>query len=332
MVVSVPSWVSVHWLRDHLDDPGVAIADCRFALADPALGASQYAAAHIPGAIHFDLNRDLSAPVEKHGGRHPLPDPQALAQRLAAAGISTETPTTLATWVVVYDDSRLGVASRLWWLLRWLGHERVSILDGGWAAWNAAGYPTTTETTWPQPGVFCATPRMEWVAGLEEVRSPLPASLLIDSREGARYRGEQEPIDPVAGHIPGAVNYPWQGVTDEQGYVRSPAEQRQRWADLAADLEQTDRNDAERRAIVYCGSGVTACVNLFSMHLAGFSPARIYAGSWSDWCSYPELPIATGADPGRLDGVAPVSHKAIDTAADIAQDIPTAPDGSSNPD
>lgn len=265
--------VSAEWLAKHLEDAGVAIVDCRFSLADPELGQNQYGASHIPGAFYLDLNRDLSSPVERHGGRHPLPDPAKLAEKLGAIGVNSG-----ETLVVAYDDSRFAFASRLWWLLRYLGHEKVALLDGGFGGWQAAGYPVTDEVSVAKPGKFVAQPHPEKVVDIEYVRSrkDVPGVVLVDSREGDRYRGEREPIDPIAGHIPGALNYPWQEVTDEKAKARSPEEQRQRWA----NVEQAEE------IMVYCGSGVTACVNLLSLEMAGISNAKLYSGSWSDWCSY----------------------------------------------
>ncbi len=269
--------VSVSWLYEHLDDPHVAIADCRFSLMQPDSGEQQYQDGHIPGAYYLDLNRDLSSPVKKHGGRHPLPNPDNLAQTLRQMGVNSVSPDG-ATLVVAYDDSRFAFASRLWWLLRYLGHTNVAVLDGGWTAWKAAGYPVTTEIPATKAGNFTPQPHPEQVVTIEQVkaRKDLPTVVLVDSREDDRYRGEREPIDPIAGHIPGAVNYPWQEVTTDQGLARSLEAQQQRWQALA---------DADE-IIVYCGSGVTACVNLLSLELAGISTAKLYAGSWSDWCSY----------------------------------------------
>jgi thiosulfate/3-mercaptopyruvate sulfurtransferase len=292
--------VSAQWLREHLDVteavpfpqqnskdslplrddaiatkefPQVVIVDCRFALADPELGYRQYQMSHIPGAHYLDLNKDLSRPVERHGGRHPLPDASELAKKLAAIGVNFQ-----ETLVVAYDDSRLAFAARLWWLLRYLGHDKVALLDGGWAAWQAAGYPVTDALPTPVPGTFVPQLRQEWVVNIDAVkaRKDLPEVVLVDSRESDRYLGKHEPIDPIAGHIPGAINYPWQDVTDAQGYLHSLAEQKQRWLDVEQKAE----------VLVYCGSGVTACVNLFSLELAGIHTGKLYAGSWSDWCSY----------------------------------------------
>lgn len=269
-----PLHVSVDWLHQHLNDPQVAIVDCRFSLMQPEQGQQQYQTSHIPGAFYLDLNRDLSSPVQQHGGRHPLPDFAELVAKLEAIGISSQPPTL----VVVYDDARLAFAARLWWLLWYLGHDRVAVLNGGFAAWQAAGYPVTAEVSIATPGKFIPKQDSTMVVDIAMVRArkDLPGVVLVDSREGERYRGEREPIDPISGHIPGAVNYPWQTVTDDRGFLRPISEQQQRWTNL----------QSAREIVVYCGSGVTACVNLLSLELAGISHAQLYAGSWSDWCSY----------------------------------------------
>lgn len=265
--------VSAEWLADRLDESEVAIADCCFTLADPNLGRQQYERGHIRGAYYLDLDRDLSAPARRHGGRHPLPDLQKLGATLAAIGIDFG-----KTMVVAYDDSSTAFAARLWWLLRYCGHDRVAVLDGGWSGWQAGGYPTSTEIPSPQSGNFIPQVRSDWIVGIEGVRQRqnLPEVALIDSRSPDRYRGEREPIDPIAGCIPGAVNFPWQDVCDPQGYLHSSSEQQQRWQALQGKQE----------LILYCGSGVTACTNLLSLAIAGVETAKLYPGGWSDWCSY----------------------------------------------
>lgn len=267
------SVVSPQWLAEHLNDPQVVIVDCRFSLNEPALGQQQYNTNHIPGAFYLDLNQDLASEVKKHGGRHPLPDALELANKLAAIGMTSQ-----ETFVVIYDDSRFAFASRLWWLLRYLGHEKVALLDGGYSGWVAAGYAVTPEVPVAKAASFIPQIQTEKVVDIEYVKNhkDLAGVVLVDSREAERYRGEREPIDPIAGSIPGAVNYPWQQVTDTQGKVKSEAEQKSRWTDI---------NGADE-IIVYCGSGVTACVNLLSLELAGITGAKLYVGSWSDWCSY----------------------------------------------
>ena len=265
--------VSANWLHEHLHDPQVVVVDCRFSLMDIELGHKQYQENHIESAYYLDLNFDLSSPVQKHGGRHPLPNVAKLAEKLSQIGINSG-----ETMVVAYDDSRFGFAARLWWLLHYMGHEQVVVLDGGFAGWKAQNYETSSAVPSVRDGKFVPNIQTNLVVDIETVKSrkDLPEVVLIDSREGDRYRGEREPIDPIAGHIEGAVNYLWMEVTDEQGFVI--ANQGDRWQEV--------KNAQE--AIVYCGSGVTACVNLLSLKLAGIETGRLYAGSWSDWCSYLE--------------------------------------------
>jgi thiosulfate/3-mercaptopyruvate sulfurtransferase len=269
--------VPVAWLHDNLNNPRLVVIDCRFALADPQQGRQQYEVGHIPGAYFLDLNQDLSGSVHRHGGRHPLPDPIELARKSSGFGINSGNEQE-PSWVVVYDDSRFAFAARLWWLLRYMGHEQVAVLDGGLSAWQQAGYALTAVIPPSRSGQFVPRLQADRVVDIETVkqRKDLSSVVLIDSREGDRYRGEREPLDPIAGHIPGAINYPWQDVTDAQGYMRSTLEQQQRWANLPQHEER----------IVYCGSGVTACVNLLSLEMASIFHSQLYVGSWSDWCSY----------------------------------------------
>ncbi len=247
------------------------IFDCRFSLADAAQGRAEYLAGHIPGAHYLDLNADLSGPVGEHGGRHPLPRPEAFAATLAGFGVGPTTP------VIAYDDSRLAFAARLWWLMRSLGYQPPHLLDGGYRGFLAAGGRPETGVPDPLPGPVPAVGGFSGCCDIEGLRvAQSRGALLVDSREERRYQGLEEPIDPVAGHIPGAVNRPWQGVTSPEGRVLDGAGQRGHWGDvLAAD-----------ELVVYCGSGVTACVNLFSLALLGRDDPLLYAGSWSDWCSY----------------------------------------------
>ncbi|HEY9628402.1 MAG TPA: sulfurtransferase [Coleofasciculaceae cyanobacterium] len=267
--------VSASWLHQNLQASNGVIIDCRFSLSDPNLGRQQYEISHIPGAHYFDLNQDLSGAVGSQGGRHPLPDLTQLAAKLASVGISSEADRS--SWVVVYDDSRFAYAARFWWLLRYMGFDRVAVLDGGWGSWLVADYPVTNKIPVAQPQTFIPQIQSDWVVDIEAVKSrkDVPGVALVDSREAERYRGEREPIDPIAGHIPGAVNYPWQEVTDAQGYLHPLAQQQQRWSALRPTAE----------ILVYCGSGVTACVNLLSLAIAGIPTGKLYAGSWSDWCS-----------------------------------------------
>ncbi|HIK43540.1 MAG TPA: sulfurtransferase [Leptolyngbyaceae cyanobacterium M65_K2018_010] len=286
----LPNVVTPAWLAAHLNQPNLVIVDCRFSLAEADLGRQQYQAGHIPGAWYLDLNRDLSSPVGRHGGRHPLPDWPTFRQVLETMGVSSQTPLG-PTPVVAYDDSRFAFASRLWWLLKYLGHGAVAVLDGGWSAWHQGGYPVSLELPRVETGHFVPQPQPNWIVDIDTLRrrKDEPGVRLIDSRSPERYRGEVEPIDPVAGSIPGAVNYFWQAdVRDESdregmriviGAWKSPAEQRDRFDPLCKD---GSRNEV----IVYCGSGVTACVNLLSQAVAGKPMGKLYVGGWSDWCSY----------------------------------------------
>ncbi|AKG24593.1 sulfurtransferase [Calothrix sp. 336/3] len=265
--------ISGVWLKEHLDNPDVVVVDCRFSLAETQLGKQQYLTNHIPGAYYLDLNLDLSSPITMHGGRHPLPDVNVLTQKFSQMGIDSS-----KTLVVAYDDSRLAFAARLWWLLRYLGHEKVGVLDGGLSGWLKEGYPVDDRIPPARPGNFIPMVQSQMVVGRDDVvsRKDLTDVVLIDSRESDRYQGIREPIDKIAGHIPGAINYPWQGVTDTEGYLLDNIHQAERWQDVVSAEE----------IIVYCGSGVTACVNLLSLDLAGIFTGKLYAGSWSDWISY----------------------------------------------
>ncbi len=265
--------VSPYWLAENLHSPQLVIIDCRFQLLEPEWGYNQYQNSHILGSYFLDLNRDLSSPVKEHGGRHPLPDLDSLAEKLAAMGIIRD-----RTWVVVYDDARFAFAARLWWLLNYMGHASVAILNGGWNAWQKLEYPIIAATPPVKNGVFVPQPQNDWVVDRQTVidRKDLDSIVLLDSRENIRYIGEREPIDPVAGHIPSATNSPWQEVTDSEGFLNDRAVHKQLWHDC---------REAEE-IIVYCGSGVTACVNILSLKLAGIENVKLYSGGWSDWCSY----------------------------------------------
>ncbi|TXH69344.1 MAG: sulfurtransferase [Thiothrix sp.] len=257
------------------------IFDCRFNLADPSAGERAYQAGHIPGAFYLHLDNDLSSPIQANTGRHPLPDPENLANKLAAYGLNRNTQ------VFVYDDNSGAFAGRAWWLLRYLGHEAVAVLDGGLTAWLAEG--EILEQTLPskpeQRGDFKAQTQDTYVLTTESL-SQAHAYQLIDARSPERFRGELEPIDPIAGHIPGAINRP---LTDnlQDGQFKAPEILRQEWeAKLAGKVPN--------EIVHMCGSGVSACHNLLAMELAGLSGSRLYVGSWSEWIRDPKRPIATG--------------------------------------
>lgn len=268
--------VSTDWVLGHVLDPGVVLVDCRFTLGQPDAGRERYQAAHIPGAVHFDLERDLSGPEAEHGGRHPLPDPGQFAARLGQVGIEA------GTAVVAYDETG-EFAARLWWLLRYLGHDQVAILDGGFPAWQAAGLPITAAPALTTPREFIPRPRPELLATMEEVRDRSPGTVVVDARAAERFAGQPHPLDAKAGHIPGAINRFWKESLHADGTWKTAAEQAERLGDLkdAPDL------------ILHCGSGVTACPNLVALAQLGVSGARLYVGSWSDWCTYPDNPIET---------------------------------------
>lgn len=273
--------VDVHWLNDHLDDPQVVVIDCRFALNDPHQGHREYLEGHIPGAMFLDLDQDLSGPVQHHGGRHPLPNLDDFMQILKGLGIASEP----ATQVVAYDSTKGAFASRMWWLLQFIGHGAIAVLDGGFQAWVAANYPLETEQ--PQPiarGPLRPHLRRDWVVSREEIletqKDPNKEVLLVDARSPERFRGEYEPIDPVAGAIPGSVNVFWQHNLDENGFFRTSEELNALWHQLPPTQEQ----------IFYCGSGVTACMNLLAQAVMNKPLPKLYVGGWSDWCSYESSP------------------------------------------
>lgn len=262
-----PSLISASELQTQLGKSTV-ILDCRFNLMDKVQGLNLYRQGHIPGAYYADLERDLSSSVQTHGGRHPLPDLEHLQEKWRSFGINQHST------VIVYDDSRMAYASRAWWLLKYMGHADVRILNGGFNAWVKNKGAIDRREPAPRQGNFKMDIQPHFTIDRNDIQKDKSITL-IDSREARRYQGLEEPIDPVAGHIPGAVNFCWQDVTDEQGLVKSIEWQQSQWS----ALNSTDKLG------VYCGSGVTACVNIFSLHLCGID-AKLYPGSWSDWCSY----------------------------------------------
>ncbi len=275
-------------LAGFLDDPRWVVVDCRFTLTDTEAGRRAYAAGHLPGARYAHLDRDLSAPVAPGTGRHPLPDPAVLAQALGGWGIGA------GTQVVVYDDSFGAMAARLWWLLRWLGHDAVALLDGGLPKWRREGRPGTGTGPTPRRAVFETRRDDRSWGGSEFVRDAVARgeSLLMDARSEERFCGDIEPLDPVAGHVPGAVNLPFEDNLDLGGEFLTPEELRSLYLGFLDDLPPD-------RVIQMCGSGVTACHNLLAMEHAGLQGARLYAGSWSEWITDPQRPVARGAGSGR---------------------------------
>lgn len=275
--------LSMDWLAKHYEDRDVVVVDCRFALGKPQSGQEDYAKDHIPGAYYLDLERDLSGPIQEHGGRHPLPDLGALSLKLGELGIDG------SKTVVAYDDQGGAMASRLWWLLRFLSHQRVYVLDGGYSQWKSAGYPVTDAATpAAAPALFSPKVQRQMLISIQELKEKLGAEevALIDSREPKRYLGLEEPIDKVAGHIPSARNYFWKDVLDGSGHWKQADALQERFGDVHPQDE----------VIVYCGSGVTACPNVLALSEAGYTKVRLYAGSWSDWISYEENPIVVGEE------------------------------------
>jgi thiosulfate/3-mercaptopyruvate sulfurtransferase len=273
-------------LASQVPAAGCVVLDCRFELSAPNRGFATYLGGHIPGARYAHLDKDLAGPVTLDSGRHPLPTPEQFAACLGSWGVTPE------TFVVAYDDSGGAIAARLWWMLRWFGHRKAAILNGGVGAWTVAGQPLETaipvwgETAYPTPGV-----KHDWVATTGEVETRISHSqgvLLLDARAAARFRGEVEPIDAVAGHVPGAANLPFGQFLGADGRFL-PREQIA--AVFAAKLPaETDFTNA----IAMCGSGVTACHLLLAMEIAGIGTGRLYVGSWSEWIRDPARPTAIG--------------------------------------
>jgi thiosulfate/3-mercaptopyruvate sulfurtransferase len=277
-------------LAAHLEDPDWAIIDCRFDLARPDWGAQAFAAGHIPHALYAHLEHDLSAPRAPRSGRHPLPQVELLAATFARFGIDERVQ------VIAYDQGAGAFAARLWWLLRWLGHPQVAVLNGGLAAWERAGLPLSSTIEARAPRQFRAGPDAHRVVSGSEVAALVSSGtlaragqLLIDARSADRFAGENETIDPVAGHIPGARNHPYAGNLDASGRFLDAARLRQAW-------EATLRGASARQLIAMCGSGVTACHNLLALEVAGLRGARLFAGSWSEWITDPDHPVARGPE------------------------------------
>ena len=275
--------ISTGQLAARLTDPTFVIVDCRFKLGDEGWGKREYLAGHVPDAVYAHLDHDLSGPKTGRSGRHPLPDPQALTETLGRLGIAH------GTQVVAYDQDSGMFASRLWWLLRWLGHDAVAVLDGGIARWISETRPVSAGDEHGDPRTFRGTLGGDSVACAQDIAARLgqPGWRLLDARAPERYRGEVEPLDKVAGHIPGAANHYFQLNLDEHGTFRSPEE-------LRAHLSAAVGDVPPEQVVVYCGSGVTACHNLLALEHAGLHGAKLYPGSWSEWSSDPARPVEKG--------------------------------------
>ena len=279
--------IGVDLLAESLGSADWIVVDCRFTLTDPPAGRAAYERGHVPGARYAHLDDDLARPPSAAEGRHPLPDPRTFAATLGGFGITRD------AMVVAYDESSGAIAARLWWLLGWLGHERRAVLDGGFAAWQQAGQAIETRSPAITPRRY-ELPRLPGVQGVvataELAARQAAGDLLVDARAAPRYRGEQEPIDPKAGHVPGARNRPFSSNVTAAGKFRPAPE-------LRAELLELLDGRAPERLIAMCGSGVTACHLLLAMEHAGLRGAALYAGSWSEWIRNPERPIETGAEP-----------------------------------
>jgi thiosulfate/3-mercaptopyruvate sulfurtransferase len=272
-------------LAAHLSDPTWRIVDCRFDLGDPAAGAASFAREHIPGAVYAHLDRDLSGPRTPWSGRHPLPDPQALASTLGQLGVDADTQ------VIAYDESTGAYAARLWWLLRWLGHARVAVLDGGLAAWRAEHRPLSATAAAVAPRSFQGRPDPDSHLSADDVAALLArhACVLVDARATERFEGRIEPLDTKAGHVPGARSHPFsRNLAADGRFLGAPA-LRERFSALLGSAPPS-------ALISMCGSGVTACHTLLALEIAGLEGARLYPGSWSEWSRDPGRPVATGPD------------------------------------
>lgn len=275
--------VSVEQLREHLNDPRWCVVDVRHDLFDADAGIRAYREGHIPGAVFANIDTHLSGKKTGLNGRHPLPSRDDLIEAFRVWGINNDTQ------IVAYDAQGGQFASRLWWLARWLGHQSVALLDGGWSKWSSETRLTSREVPVRPRGNFTAGDSMMPLVSVQQVLQQLEASdrILLDARTPERYRGEQEPIDPVAGHIPGARNRPWQQNLNADQTFKSPSE-------LRAEFNTLLGEQAPSQVAHQCGSGVTACHNVFAMELAGLPGSALYGGSWSEWIADPARPVATG--------------------------------------
>jgi thiosulfate/3-mercaptopyruvate sulfurtransferase len=275
--------ISSEALEGRLGDPAIVIVDCRFKLDDEMWGSREYARSHIPAAVYAHLDRDLSGTRTGANGRHPLPEPETLARTFAKWGI------TDGVQVITYDQDTSMFASRLWWLLRWLGHDTVAVLDGGFAKWIGEGRHTSNVREVPAPRIFKGSLRTEMTLDADDVIARIGDDRwqLVDARAPERYRGDIEPLDSRAGHIPTAANHHFQRNLSEAGTFRPPEE-------LRSGFRDSIGSESPDTVICYCGSGVTACHNLLALEHAGLHGAKLYGGSWSEWSSDPRRPVETG--------------------------------------
>jgi thiosulfate/3-mercaptopyruvate sulfurtransferase len=274
--------VTAEELASHLDDPKWVVFDTRHELSDPGTGPRLYAAGHVPGAYFLHVDDDLSGPRTGKNGRHPLPNLDTFAAKINRAGVTPETQ------VVVYDDMSGNFAVRLWWMLKWLGHDKVALLDGGYPIWEKEGRPVSKDVPAPRKGSFVPRPHLGETVDIHFVDRfrEDPSVKLIDARAPERFKGLKEPIDPVAGRIPGAVNRFWQKNLLPDGRFKKPEE-------LRREIDEFLGGAKPEQTVHMCGSGVTACHNIFAFELAGLAGGRLYPGSWSEWCADSSRPIAS---------------------------------------
>lgn len=272
--------IDIGELQQGLSQPAWRVVDCRFDLLRSAKGHEEYVRGHIPGATYANLDEDLAGPVSESTGRHPLPSPEFFADTLGAWGIDNDSQ------VVVYDHGSGAIAARLWWMLKWIGHEKVAVLNGGFGAWQDAGYEVSDLVESVVGSRFRAEPNPDLIIPTSEVAE---APLVVDARDKERFAGRREPIDSVAGHIPGAVNHPFSESIDAEGGWKSRDQLRGVWQRVLGA-------DTDRSWVAMCGSGVTACHLALSAGLAGYRLPRLYVGSWSEWIRDPGRPVATDAE------------------------------------
>lgn len=277
--------ISAEETLSRLHDPDWVVIDCRFSLQEASKGREDYLEGHVPGAFYAHLDEDLSAPViAGKTSRHPMLPVDRMVDLFSSWGIDDKVQ------VVVYDFKGGGMAVRLWWMLQWLGHEAVALMDGGWAYWKAKNFPQSVEAPERQPRHFIARQQEGWTMDADQVAAVCqdPNYRVVDVRNYERYTGQEEPIDPVAGHIPGAINIPFGENVDDDGFFKNPDVLRKKYEEGGLKGMPADH------VVFYCGSGVTSCHNVLAMRLAGMGQARIYPGSWSEWITDPNRPVATG--------------------------------------
>lgn len=269
-------FISPIWLKRNLNNPKILIADCRWSLTDRDYGLQSYMSSHIPDAFFLSVDSDLAGEVVNHGGRHPLPDVKKFEKKMNSIGLTQEKT------VICYDNDYVG-ASRLWWLLTFFGHTKVKILNGGYKGWTEHGFPVSKVIPKEQEGSFKAVPSNDIIIDHSTIKNFAGKFVIVDSRQPERCRGEFEPIDKKAGHIPGAINIPYSNAISSDGNFKTVKELKKIYDGVGRDV------------VVYCGSGVTACVNFLGIYSVGIKP-KLYAGSWSDWVSYQDNPVETASE------------------------------------